>query len=95
MFYAYGYDKESKVTRLAQWEQVYKTTGIKPEKLEEKPELPDKLQYLWSEYGEICRGCEMIGYREIDSYNQVSGNGLSPWEASLIIEIDMIRRKNG
>jgi len=94
MFHALGYDKESKVNRLAQWEQVERSTGFKPEQLKLKPELSDDLCYIWNEYIEIKKGCTDIGWNEIDTYQRVTGAGLTLWEISLILDLDIMRKSN-
>lgn len=93
MFYAHGYDEGSKITRIAQWEHVEKTSGHKPEKLLNKPILQDDLVYLWEIYLEINSGCDNIGYIELDAYQRVTGTLLDNWEAGLMLQIDFIRRK--
>jgi len=99
MFYAYGYDKDekgvsSKVSRIAGWEQVQKS-GITPKGLQDKPDLDDNLTYLWNDYCDIRKGCENISYLELQAYQNVSGNNLTPWEVSMMLELDLIRRQNG
>ena len=93
--YANGYDKNSKVSRLKQWQQVEKTTGIKPEAYSDKPELDEKLHYLWSTYLEIKRGVERISYTELNNYTIVTGTLLSSWECLTILKIDEAWRNNG
>lgn len=95
MFHAYGRDEGSKVSRLAQWEQVKKTTGIEPQKLKERPKLREECLYLWSLYIEIQKGSDSVGYLEIDAYKRLIGADLTPWQVSLMIEIDLIRRRHG
>lgn len=92
MFYANGYEKDSKITRLAQWEQVKKSTGIVPEKLLEKPKLDENLTYMWNTYVEILGGSNHVGFMEIDCFQKVTGVELSPWQSSLMIQIDLLRR---
>jgi hypothetical protein len=91
VFHAHGYDKDSKVSRISQWRQVEKTTGHKPEGLQDEPVLKSELTYIWELYNEIKKGCEKIGYAELDCYQRVTGVYLTAWEASLMIDIDMIR----
>jgi len=58
------------------------------------PDLPDNLQYLWIEYINIRRGAEVVDYKEIESYLNVTGGQLTPWEISVILEIDKTRLKD-
>lgn len=91
-FWANGYDKDSKITRLAAWEQVKKTTGHTPQGLAEKPELRADAQYLWNWYLEIKQGCEKVGYVELKAYQDVTGEELTPFDASTILRIDLLRQ---
>lgn len=93
-FYAYGRDKDSKITRIQSWKQVEKSGG-NPEGLRNKPDLPSEGLYLWLMYRDIRKGCENIGYAEIAAYQQVTGDILTHWEVDLMIEIDLARRLSG
>jgi len=95
MFYAYGTDADSKTTRLAHWEQVKKSSGIIPEGLRNKPTLPRALSYIWECYADISKGCERVTYQELKAYCDLTGEQLTPWESTLIVEIDELRRING
>lgn len=95
MFYAYGYDKGSKVSRIAQWRQVEKTIGSAPQLLMDAPVLDEELQYLWNEYCEIVKGCDRITWESLDSYQRLTGINLTPWESSIMIELDRMRKRNG
>ncbi len=59
------------------------------------PELPDELAYLWELYADIKKGSDCVTWLDLDHYQNVTGSILSPWEASLMIDIDMVRRKHG
>lgn len=61
----------------------------------DQPDLPELGEYLWHEYVDITNGCEKVGYLEIDAYQRVTGSKLTPWEISLMIKLDSIRRRNG
>lgn len=93
--YAHGCDEGSKVSRIAQWQQVEKSSGITPDSLLDKPDLNNDLVYLWNMFVEIRRGCEKIGFIDIDAYSRVTGVEFSSWECSLMIEIDEAWRNNG
>ena len=92
-FNAYGYDKDSKITRLAQWNQVLKSSGIEPEGLKAKPEL-NEAAYLWSLYCEIKSGCENITYQDILAYQSLVSS-VTPYEVETMIKIDNLRVQNG
>lgn len=93
MFYANGYDKDSKITRLQAWEQAQRSGAI-VEALETKPILSGEADYLWEMYTEIKGGCDKIGYIELDAYQRVTGDALEQWEAKLMIQLDLERRTN-
>lgn len=57
----------------------------------EPPPLPMELEYLWEVYIDIRKGCAQLTYIDIDAYMRVSSKDLSPWEADLMLEIDLIR----
>jgi len=88
MAYANGYDEGSKVSRIKQWEQVKKSSNIETEGLKDKPELNPDLSYLWDMFIEMRRGCDKIGFLEIDAYSRATGIELTSWESSLMIEVD-------
>ena len=95
MAHAHGFDEGSKVSRIKQWEQVERSSGVAPASLLDKPNLDEDLAYLWHMFIEIRRGCEKIGFIEIDAYSRVTGVELSSWECSLMIEVDEAWRNNG
>lgn len=59
------------------------------------PDLPEELFYIWSLYLDIKKGSESVGWKEIKGYEEVTLAKLTAWEASLMIDIDINRRKNG
>lgn len=79
---------------MAQWLQVKKSSGTIPDGLRDKPELPEKLEYLWTEYVAIKKGCENITWTALKDYQMVSGSCLNVWESYLMLEIDVLRRNN-
>ena len=93
--YANGYDKDSKVSRLSTWEQVYKSNGKKPEALQNKPKLKEELLYIWGIFIDLRSGIEKISYSDIESYNNVTGSDLSSFEVTLILSIDRTYNSNG
>ena len=85
---ANGKNEGSNLTRLEEWERIKKSIGKESTELQERPQLNDKLYYLWDMFLEIRKGCEKIGYSEIDSYSRVTGIKLTPWECLTMIEVD-------
>jgi len=51
--------------------------------------------YLWNLYIEIKANCEFLTYSELESFAGFSGVELSPWEASLMLELERLRKKHG
>jgi len=79
---------------LAQWNQVLKSSGIKPDGLRNKPELNEDAGYLWSLYIEIKNGCEKVTYQELLAYQSLIGS-VTPFEVELMIKIDNLRVQHG
>lgn len=50
---------------------------------------------MWEKYLAIKKGCESIGYVEIDAYQRLTGAELEPWQVDLMLELDVVRRNNG
>lgn len=92
IFYANGYDKGSKITRLAAWNQVKRTSGLIPQGLKDEPELREDAAYLWDWYLEIKQGCEKVGYVELKAYQEVTSEVLTPFEASIMVKLDLLRQ---
>lgn len=92
-FHAYGYEKGSEVTRIAQWRQVKKSTGYEPEGLKNKPKVSDDALNLWGLYVDIKSGCNSVTYSELASY-QLMVCDISAFEAELMIKTDNIRKNH-
>lgn len=67
-------------------------SGRKPQMLKDKPELDEIGSKLWLLYTDIKRGCDMVSYTAIESYQNIMGDTLTPYEASLMLSIDQVRR---
>lgn len=83
------------MTRLETWERISERKGLNLDDLTGKPPLHDFLKYLWEIYLDILKGSDRVGYNEINNYREAVGVELTPWETSLIIDIDTERRSNG
>jgi hypothetical protein len=92
VFFANGYDKNASIPRIEIWNRIKKRTGIEIEHLKNRPYLPQGSEYLWKFYLELKQGCDSVGINEIDSYSRLFQK-VTPWEASILIEIDLIRRR--
>ena len=55
----------------------------------------DDATYMWQMYCEIKKGCDEVDYATLAHYQSVSGVTLTPIEAELMIDVDLIRRKHG
>lgn len=63
--------------------------------MESQPVLDSNLVYIWDYYLDIKKGCDTVGYLEIDAFQRVAGVDFTPWEASMILELDKVRKANG
>lgn len=86
----HGRDKGSRLTRFEVYTRIQQRTGKHLEILEPPP-LPDELDYLWLQYTAIRKGCKRLTWREIDAYCRVTGCVLTPWETTLMLDLDLIR----
>jgi len=71
---------------------IYKRTGKKPQGLAEKPDLPSEAAYVWGLYVEIRAGVESVGIVELDAYQRLTGVNISPWECSVLLQIEGTRK---
>lgn len=94
MFYAHGKDKLATEKRIVLWQMIHERSGKKPQALIDMPEISVAGNVLWQLYLDIKKGCEAVGYMEIQAYKNVTSCTLSPWEASLMVSIDR-ERLNG
>ena len=58
------------------------------------PALGDS-RYIWNLYLEVKKGCDDVTYAALDHFQTVTGTILTPREAELMIEVDLMRRKHG
>ncbi len=98
-FWASGYDKDSKVSRIENLRQVEKTLGRKPKELQAAPVLRDELAYLWLMFVRLKNASgEAISYTHIKDYMEMFGE-LTLFEIDTIVELDQAQRveanKNG
>jgi hypothetical protein len=70
--------------------QVWKTLGRKPKELEDQPELPEELQYLWEWFLELRSGEGMLTFTEIRSWSELTKQPLLAWEVDLLRALDRI-----
>jgi hypothetical protein len=98
-FWAAGYDKGSKVSRIANLRQVAKSLGRNPKELDNEPELRQELSYLWELFVSLKNASSgAISYNEINSYMSIYGK-LSTFEVDVIRKLDTLHaqevNKNG
>ena len=86
----HGRDRGSRLTRFEVYSRIAERTGKTLEILQ-PPTLPDEIEYLWFIYLEIRKGCERIHYTDLDAYSRIMGIEFAPWEALLLLDIDLIR----
>lgn len=92
MIHAHTRDRGFKNSRLVTMERIAKRTGKPNALLASKPECDTELHYLWEMYNCILKGCDKIGYVEIESYQHVYDIKLSRFEIDLMIDVDLMRR---
>ena len=62
--------------------------------MDDEPELPGVLQYLWEWFWELARrrggglGPAPITWQELDAWAGRTGKEPTPWEAALIMRLD-------
>jgi hypothetical protein len=89
-FWAAGYDKGSKVSRLQNLKQIEKSIGQPPKQLAERPKLRSELDYLWGLFVSLKNASEgAISYNQIKSYMDIYGD-LTAFEVDLIRELDQL-----
>ena len=92
-FWSAGYDKGSTVSRIDNLKQVAKSIGKNPKELDEKPELNDKLAYLWGLFVSLKNASSgAISYSEIQAYMAIYGD-LSIFEVDAIRTLDTLHFK--
>ena len=77
------------------WERIKSKTGKEFDELRDRPHLSENLVYLWSLYIEIKTYCEKISFVDLDAYQRVTQNELTPWESSMILELEKLRNSDG
>lgn len=63
--------------------------------INDPPELPPSLIQVWNLYVEIKGGCDSVTTEAIYYFCVMNGDKISPWELSVLIDIDRVRIKNG
>jgi len=82
-----------KKTRLATQLEIQKRTGKPSSFIADKPKCPYEMLYLWDLYNKVLKGCETVGYVELNAFNSVSGYKLNNQEIDILIEVDILRRR--
>ena len=92
-FWAAGYDKGSKVSRLDNLNQIAKSLGRNPKELDEQPTLRDELTYLWVLFVSLKNASSgVISYTQIKDYMAIYGT-LLPFEVDAIRSLDLLHSK--
>jgi hypothetical protein len=89
--------KGGTVTKRKSLEQVYETTGKMPDRLAEEPELSAAGLHIWNWFLELSsvRGSSGFGplpisFLEMQSWSQLTGKDISPFEVRAIKTIDSV-----
>lgn len=69
--------------------QVWKTLGKKPKQLEEQPEFPEDLRYLWEWYGEV-KGPEVFSFVELKAWSELTLQKPKAWEVDVMKTLDRV-----
>tara|TARA_R100000152_G_C6782307_1_gene219760 strand:- start:7651 stop:7884 length:234 start_codon:yes stop_codon:yes gene_type:complete len=69
--------------------QVYKTTGVMPRLLLEKPEFPDELFYLWKWHCEMGNA-QAISNLELKAWADLNKIELDIWEVEVLHSLDQV-----
>jgi hypothetical protein len=73
-------------------EHVEATLGVKPKELENEPEFPECLRYVWDWYLGLFSG-ERLTYTELQNWSAVTKTPIAGWEAELLMSLDRARWK--
>lgn len=89
------YPGESGISLREHLEKVEQTTGKRPAKLDEEPEIPDSAEYLWLLFWELNGrrtgsgfGGNPITYADLLAWMNIHGISLTPWEVQTLMELD-------
>ena len=69
--------------------QVWKTLKRKPVELEEQPEFPEELRYIYNWYLEM-RSADHLSYNEIECWGRLTSQTLLAWEVDLVRTMDRL-----
>jgi len=94
MFYAHGYEKGAKQSRLALWQEIQRRTGKPISWIDDRPICPNELAYVWDIYLSIRKGAETVDYNALNSYVNLTGDRLNSNEINLLLDVEYIRRND-
>lgn len=69
--------------------QVYKTTGVKPQLLLNRPEFPDELFYIWKWHCEMGNP-QQVSNIELKAWSDLMKIELEVWEVEVLRSLDKI-----
>lgn len=81
-------------TLIRQWDRADPAERLKIERRLEGPPLPYCLRHLWEWFGELAEargggmGPSPIGYQDIAAWAKLTGRRPTPWEVSVIRQLD-------
>lgn len=70
-------------------EQVYKTTGVKPPLLLNRPDFPEELLYVWKWHCDIGNATPLSNL-ELKSWSDLMQVNLQVWEVEVLRSLDRI-----
>lgn len=59
------------------------------------PDYDDNISTLWELYIRLNKGSKDITYADIAAFQSLTDITLTPWEIDLMLDIDILRRKDG
>ena len=65
------------------------------DELKNEPALDERLIYLWALYLDVKSGCKDVTRSALVSYTVINGVEFTPWESSVMLDIDKLRVSSG
>lgn len=59
------------------------------------PEYDDNVSAMWELYIKLNKGSHELSYADIVAFQSLTDMRLTPWEVDLMLDIDIMRRKDG
>jgi len=83
---------ENGATRKEHFEKL-KRGGYAVPELENAPELPERLSYLWAAYLSMINSGWPLGFEEVRAWSDMTGAALLGWELTAIVSVENARKE--